>query len=302
MSSTDLRIAACVIVKNEGDAILEWGLYHHLIGFDSLLIFDDASTDHTLAEIEKLRKYCHVVVEPFEKELGNDQVRVYRRTCHLYRDDYDWIAFIDADEFIFSPHSGHDNPNQSGNFKEFLAAHSGAAAVALPWLIFGSSGHKNKPCDLVLSSYTSRAQFNQFAPQKHVKSLIRPEKLVRCSNPHAFEVDGITIGPNGKEIVWQRPGILKDYDQYQSWRINHYFTKSEQNWAERIARGQLGGEKSKRTLEDFRRYDRNDVEDLSALPYAESVRSLINEKSNTATSDSASQAPGMKSTQPDDAA
>ena len=244
---------------------MEWGLYHHLIGFDSLIIFDDASTDHMLSEIDKLAQHCHVVAAPFEKDLGNDQTQTYRRVCQTYQNDYDWIAFIDADEFIFSPHSG--------DIKSFLAGHPTAACIALPWLFFGSSGHQDKPSDLVLSSYTHRADF-KFPPQTHVKSLVRPEKLITCLNPHAFEVDGITIGPDGNEVSWaDTPGLTREFDQYQGWRINHYFTKSQQNWNARLARGQLGN--WKRTPEQFKNYDRNEVTDESALPYAAKIKSII---------------------------
>jgi len=78
------------------------------------------------------------------------------------------------------------------------------SAVVLPWLFFGSSGHVDKPNELVLKAYTHRVEFDNFPPNTHVKSIVRPNKVKRCRNPHAFEVEGLTMGANGDEVNWQQ--------------------------------------------------------------------------------------------------
>lgn len=264
-----MKLAACVIVKNEGDGILEWGLYHHLIGFETLIIIDDGSTDHTPREIAKLARFCDVRGHKYNRLLGDTQPRAYHRVCSRYQSEFDWIAFIDADEFIFSPHEDH--------IHQLLQRHHQAAAIGLPWLFFGSSGHETKPNDLVLNSYTKRAQFNKFSPQLHVKTLVRPDKVMRCINPHAFEVEGDYVGPDGQVLQWaQKRGIMDKYSDYSSWRVNHYFTKSRENWVQRMVRGQLGAN-TQRTPKDFTTYDKNDVADESALTLAAKVRELIDQ-------------------------
>jgi glycosyltransferase involved in cell wall biosynthesis len=263
-----MKLAVCVIVKNEGDGILEWGLYHRLIGFDALIIVDDHSADDTVAEVQKLSQAMEVHRHTYRRLLGDTQNSVYYRVCRNYFQSFDWIAFIDADEFIFSPHAT--------DIRSLLSQQSEqVAAIGLPWVFFGSSCHETKPDSLVLDAYSHRAAFDKFDPHRHVKSIVRPAKVKRCINPHAFEVDGMTVGPDGKELVWaQKSGILVDYADYSSWRINHYFTKSRQNWTERLVRGQLGSN-TKRTPEQFKTYDRNEVKDDSAAPAAERVRAQI---------------------------
>lgn len=265
-----MKLAACVIVKNEGDGILEWGLYHHLIGFETLIIVDDSSTDHTSDEIAKLARFCDVRLQKYNRLLGDTQHETYYRVCSKHQGEFDWIAFIDADEFIFSPHDQHIHP--------FLQQHQHASAIGLPWLFFGSSGHQTKPNDLVLSAYTKRAHFHKFSPHLHVKMIVRPGKVMRCINPHAFEVDGDCVGPDGQVLQWaQKRGIMDKYGDYSSWRVNHYFTKSQENWAQRLVRGQLGGANTPRTSKDFGAYDKNDVLDESAVALADKVKELINQ-------------------------
>ena len=266
-SPSKLRLAVCVIVKNEGDGILEWGLYHHLIGFDALIIVDDQSTDHTQEEVDRLSKVTTVHRHKYRRWFGGRQVDAYQRICKKYRRRYDWIAFIDADEFIFSA--------KGSNIRDLLHTDTQVSAVVLPWLFFGSSGHVEKPNELVLKAYTHRGEFDNFPPNKHVKSIVRPNKVKRCQNPHAFEVEGLTVDANGVEVTWQkRKGLLTEYADYADWRINHYFTKSQQNWAERLKRGQLGA-RTQRTAKQFETYDKNTVSDPSAFELADKVRALM---------------------------
>lgn len=266
-----LRIAACVIVKNEADGILEWSAYHHLLGFDAIILVDDQSSDKTIAQARKLEQHCEIIVLPYQRGLGDTQMSTYQRICRTYRSEFDWIAFIDADEFIFCPGQTSIRP--------WLAAQTGAAIV-LPWLFFGSSSHVEKPSGLVLEAYTHRAEFDKFPPQKHVKTIVRPGNVTRCLNPHSFEVKGDTLSPDGTPVGWsQTVGILENYDNYQSWRLNHYFTKSQENWNIRLSRGQLGPH-TKRTPRQFADYDRNEVKDDSASQMAKAVAALIAEITN----------------------
>lgn len=265
-----MKLAACVIVKNEGDGILEWGLYHHLIGFETLIIVDDESTDHTAEEIARLSLFCDVKQHRYDRSLGDTQSRTYHRLCSKYQNEFDWIAFIDADEFIFSPHEDH--------IHRFLQQHHRAAAIGLPWLFFGSSGHETKPTDLVLNAYTKRAQFDKFSPHRHVKMIVRPSQVTQCLNPHAFELQGDCVGPDGEILQWaEKRGIMDKYNDYSSWRINHYFTKSRENWAQRLIRGQLGGTNTLRTQNDFTAYNKNDVIDDSATALAAKVKARIHQ-------------------------
>lgn len=262
-----MRLAVCVIVKNEGESILEWGLYHHLIGFDALIIVDDQSTDHTPEQLDRLSTVMTVHRHKYRRWLGDRQATAYSRVCRKYRRRYDWIAFIDADEFIFSA--------QGSNIRDLLRRGEDVSAVVLPWLFFGSSGHVEKPTDLVLKAYTNRVAFEGFAPNRHVKSIVRPTKVKRCDNPHAFVVEGLTVDPHGTAVTWQKNrGILADYADYADWRINHYFTKSKQHWADRLVRGQLGAQ-TKRTPKQFDTYDKNEVHDPSAMTLADRVQALM---------------------------
>lgn len=259
-----MSIAVCVIVKNEADSILEWGVYHHLIGFDALIVFDDSSTDETVNKVNQIQQLCEVIQRPYSRA-GNSQMTQYNRVCQEFGERFDWIAFIDADEFIYSP------KNQS--IKEMLEQNSQASAVVLPWLCYGSSGHIEKPNGLVLESYLHHSKYD-FSPNKHVKSIVRPSKVERCYNPHSFILKGETVLPKGERVNWSDTlGITGSTNDYSDWRVNHYFTKSKSHWQERMARGQLSH--LVRTENQFERNDKNDIRDESVLAITGEVARLL---------------------------
>jgi glycosyltransferase involved in cell wall biosynthesis len=262
-----MKTAICVIVKNEAELISEWIIHHSLIGFQSFIIIDDNSVDRTTDIALSLKSHIDIRVRQYYQHGEGLQKNEYLHICRLYADEFDWIAFIDADEFITL--GDHDS------IDSLLNDRKDSDAIAIPWLMYGSSGHVTKPQGLILESYLYRSEYS-FGPNRHVKSIVRPEKVFDCYNPHAFEVQGKYSLPDGYPAIWTDniKGLLAQVACYDSVKINHYFTRSLSHWQERLESGQLdSGEK--RTLDDFAKYDRNEVFDDSALPYAIAVRAFL---------------------------
>jgi glycosyltransferase involved in cell wall biosynthesis len=261
-----MNSAICVIVKNEAELISEWITHHSLIGFKSFIIIDDNSVDRTVDIALSLKSHIDIRVMKYTQDGKGLQKNEYLDICRAHADEFDWIAFIDADEFI----TLGDYDSIDGLLKD----RKDSDAIAIPWLMYGSSGHISKPEGLILESYQYRSEYS-FGPNRHVKSIVRPEKVLDCYNPHSFEVQGNYSLPDGSPVIWTEniKGLLAQAACYDTVRINHYFTRSLSHWHDRLNRGQLGT--TKRTLDDFAKYDRNEVFDDSALPYAIAVRAFL---------------------------
>jgi hypothetical protein len=105
----------------------------------------------------------------------------------------------------------------------------------------------------------------------------------RVLNPHALDLDGATVHSDGTEVLWERPGIVAaGTASHAGWRVHHYFLRSAEHWQRRLARGQLGAEA--RHAEQFCIYDRNEVEDRSALPHAVRVQGFLAQRAADAAS------------------
>ena len=94
------RVALCAIVKNEARDIAEWLAYHTLLGFDTIIVFDNGSTDGTDAILEQAGKTLPVQVRPWPRRDPRYQTAAYEEACRELAGQFDWVAFFDADEFL----------------------------------------------------------------------------------------------------------------------------------------------------------------------------------------------------------
>jgi Glycosyl transferase family 2 len=259
-----MKTAICVVVKNEAANILEWIAFHHLIGFDTIFAFDDHSGDGTKQRIRDAGAVLDVRLSDWDQAGKSRQPLIYERLCRRHSREFDWIAFVDADEFIV--------PEQDDSIATLLSRHPATSALAIPWLMFGSSGHVAKPSGLTIEAFQRRSA-TEFEPNRQVKSIVRPLRIIRGINPHFFDMEGDYHLPDGSPAQWTVPGILDVMPDSLTWRIHHYFTRSRAHWQDRLQRGQLDA--PTRTEAEFDAYDRNDVFDPCAARFGGSVRLIV---------------------------
>ncbi|OYV62493.1 MAG: hypothetical protein B7Z71_01005 [Acidocella sp. 21-58-7] len=259
------KIACVAVVKDEAHHIAEWIAYQFAVGFDSVILFDNGSTDATAAIALKFAAK-HDIRVLNSRYTGEDyQKSTYRDALQRFGAEFTWMAFFDADEFlVFTP------PN---SLRACLATHTKTAAIAVNWAIFGSSGQRERPDGLTIATYTHRGE-PAFGPNKHVKSIVRPEYVQGILNGHSFQVNGPYRNLSGEEISWDSPGIIADLPDYQTGKLHHYFTRSWADWQAKIQRGYPD---LQRNLSDFDIYDRNEIADGSAWTLAPMVQRLIDE-------------------------
>lgn len=266
--------AICMIVRNERRDIAEWIAYHGLLGFDAQIIFDHCSDDGTGVILAQAARCYDIRIHNWTDHSKQSQVHAYDAALAAYGREFDWICFLDSDEFLVLPDEQRVN--------QFLAAHDDYAGIALPWAIYGAGGHDDYPPGLVIESFQHRAA-SDFFPARHVKSLVRPVLARRCLNPHCFDLAGGRAGsyclPGGAPAQWLPapehggilPGFLAFPPDYGGARVNHYFTRSRAHWLAKLRRG-YPSDVAVRRMEEFADYDRNEVHDPVLLPWAGAVR------------------------------
>ena len=126
-----MKIAACLIVKNEARDIAEWIAYHALAGIDAFLVYDNASSDGTAAALQAAAGLYDVRVTPWRTPSGLGQVEAYSHAARTNRREFDWIVVIDSDEFIVV--------HQPDTLRT-LCGNTNAAAVGINWA--NPAGHR----------------------------------------------------------------------------------------------------------------------------------------------------------------
>lgn len=91
------QLAICAIFKNESRYIQEWIEYHNMIGVEHFYLYDNDSTD----DISILQKYLDDGSLTLNRVSSQaKQMPAYNHFLQTYRDEVEWVAIIDLDEFI----------------------------------------------------------------------------------------------------------------------------------------------------------------------------------------------------------
>ena len=181
------------------------------------------------------------------------------------------MAFIDMDEYLMP--AMPFKPLYKVVDEVVYAAGGGAAGVGVNWALYGTSGFTKKPQGLITENYTHRAD-NEYYLNVHIKCICNPRLVTNYISPHypLYIRGGYTVKEAyGTRIIgWGANKII-----YKNLRINHYYTKSVEEYAAKRARG-LGDRAGVYNDEHFEKYDRNDVYDFNMKPYIEELKNRVN--------------------------
>ena len=227
-------------VKNEAKYIKEWLTHYHLLGVDRFIINLDRCTDDTHKKILDLPFNVKMITHK-DKDCSGQcfQNSVYHKISRICTTE--WLILLDVDEFLLLPNH---------TLKEFLSLKrfSDVGAISICQNIFGSSGHTTSPNSLVVDSYTLRnpddIKIDNIYPLhqhpsdllKMTKPIFRNECLQSIKNAHDFKFSKPTVYEDGKIFArYKCRRTTKDIV------INHYFTKSLEDWEEKTGRPRISG-------------------------------------------------------------
>lgn len=232
----ELVIGVGLIVKDEAPYILEWIAHHMILGVDKFIIADNSSKDGTKEILARLSDAGIVKLIHFPGQTGHPpQMPAYSEILRN-SDGIDWMAFIDADEFIVT--------SPGINFKNVisdLSQNIKIGAIAINWSIYGSSNQIHKIPGLVVERFKHKA-LQTFPINKHYKSILRLSSLNKVlTNPHYFELKP------GQNYVHSNGVLMMDSTKYGKglseqviWdpmRLNHYMIKSKSEFNLRAIKG-----------------------------------------------------------------
>ncbi|MBE9604755.1 glycosyltransferase family 2 protein [Acetobacteraceae bacterium H6797] len=259
-----MRLAVGAIVKNEAPYLLEWISWHRAIGVTHFFIADNDSIDETTEILRALQKARLVRRIAFPGRLHKiPQFDAYDHILQRAAGRFDWVALIDADEFIAPATDEDDLPATLAG----LPADVGA--VALNWAIFGSSGLRAASGEPVFQRFLHRAtqdidESRMAYGNRLYKSIIRTAAYGGgILNPHHPRIaKGFRYARmSGADLPLREPGISADVD-WRGFRLNHYMIKS---WAEFVLKKQGRGRADQphrtRSFDYFYRHDFNDEQD-----------------------------------------
>ena len=222
------QLAICSIFKNEGRYIQEWIEYHKLIGVDHFYLYDNDSTD----DITVLQQYINSGILTLNHISGTSmQMTAYNHFLQTYKDEVDWCAIIDLDEFIV-PMEKATLPEQMnaiiGRASKKFSILDGfninmIAGIQLSWVYYGTSFHIDPPEGLVLENYLNRIAIED--NDNWCKCIYYLDNIKQITNPH------FTLLPAGKIFIDENGDYVPVCARHLTTkakycRVNHYTTRS----------------------------------------------------------------------------
>jgi hypothetical protein len=209
------RFAVCAIFKNETRYLREWIEFHRLVGVAKFFLYDNSDDGVHADWHEVLDPYVDAgVVQVTHWPGPSAQLSAYHHALTSWGRTVRWMAFLDIDEFLFSP--------DEYLVPEVLHGYPGVGAVGVCWAVYGTSGVKVQR-GLVTETYQWRSI--DVGLSRHVKSIVRTARAVDVMprDPHHFAVDGQSVDTLSRPLA----GPFAVSPTYQHLRINHYVSKSE---------------------------------------------------------------------------
>jgi glycosyl transferase family 92 len=187
------------------------------MGAERFFLYDNESTDDHEAVLRPYVAEGVAVVHRWPEHPG--QQTAYDHCLSEHGRESRWIAFIDIDEFLFSP--------VRPDLPELLREFEPWAAIGVNRATYGTSGLKEKPDGLVIESYLMK-----WPGAASIKSIVDPGRTVRSLNPHAFAYreGDFAVDEHGRRI----DGWFTDEFTLERLRVNHYYTRSEAEFRHKL--------------------------------------------------------------------
>lgn len=124
-----MKTAICVLAKDEDPYIEEWLDYHFKLGIDDIFLIQHDGWRY------KGKQYAGLHLSSVEHDVR--QEAALNDCLHEIGDGFDWILFIDVDEFVCLKNGDND-------IKTFLSRYEDYSGVCFNWRFFGDSRSSGK--------------------------------------------------------------------------------------------------------------------------------------------------------------
>tara|TARA_R110002060_G_scaffold41587_3_gene53122 strand:- start:1581 stop:2450 length:870 start_codon:yes stop_codon:yes gene_type:complete len=232
-------LAMCIRCRDDLECLKENIEYHTLIGVEHFFIYDHESA---IPLKSALADYDNVTVECVSK--WEELIACYNKCWSENKNNFQWIAFIDTDEFIVMKDGNTD-------LKEFLKPYEKYGGLAIWWRCFSSSGHKKKQKS-VIHDYTRASRFGGVS----VKSIVNTKFTlgVGCQHHHRYKPGYFAVFQDFSRVKMHPPSAMfpgpeglgepaaalvpeseRTLDNHKI-QLNHYIVRSREDFELKRAR------------------------------------------------------------------
>lgn len=225
-----IKSAICAIARNEEDYLQEWITYHLNLGFDHIFLYDnnDLNNDSTIYLCAGQSWERLVTIIDYRGKTAA-QLTAYNECYTNARNDFDWIAFIDVDEFItFGTNCPYHNINPYlKNIQKF-------DILFINWMYYGDNEKVYQEKEAVITRFPLPIPYCK--ENEHIKSIIKTTANIKfIKNPHCPDGE-MQICDDCQHPILQNEPFKQP--SFQNLYIRHYGTKTIEEFIKhKILRG-----------------------------------------------------------------
>jgi hypothetical protein len=218
-------MVSCALVcftKKDENYLDEYIAYYLKLGFSTIFFYDNNSNRYLLK-----RKENHQVKVVWMPGMGR-QAYAYNHFLKTFKHSFDYVAFFDSDEFLVL--------KKHGSIGDFCLDRISSGAIGINWYMFGNNGHQTYQNDLVVRRFTKR--------DRSMHPLVKT--IAKCSDIREMSIHNPKTLFRGSFLNC-RGQTIQDHCNYD-WddslaQLNHYCTKSTEEYRWKIDRGRAIGKK-----------------------------------------------------------
>ena len=255
------ELAIGALFKNEANSILEWVAHYIYHGVQHFYLINDGSTDNS---VELIQLYIDIgIITLFNADfpyfLGRQRAMYNHYILpHVNAKEMQWLMISDMDEYVWS--------QENRDLKIVFRQCRHLAQIQYNHTLFGSNGHIIQPIDGLVKNFTMRSQQLPTTTITNYKYTVNSDYKFTSLNIHHANSEDPEYMKERFFLHLREPYFL----------MNHYSCQSLNFWNEiKCTRGD-GDHYLVRDIDQFRKYDINEVEDLELLEQNKHIPSMEN--------------------------
>lgn len=250
------------IAKKESDYIEEFVKYHLALGFKFIYLYDNEDIPTYEKLLEKYKEQIKVIHLPFNNYIKPVQYIALDNFIknYLFDSNITHVAHIDIDEFIVL--------KEHTNICDFILKYivENCQGIGMNWRFFGSSGKTEKTNEPVTMRFTMCEKIGN----PHIKTLFKKNNFIQYNTCHDIKLSDGYIKSTQNVIIKGPFNYDIDYSVIQ---LNHYKCKTleEFRYIRTRQRADIIGNCNENVDENFKLYNINEIEDLTAKKFYQTI-------------------------------
>lgn len=222
------KVSVVACFKNEGENLKEWIEYNLLIGFDHFYLYNNNSTDNFRKVLKPYIDKGIVTLIDFPKTPV--QPFCYEDCLKNYKDETEWLALIDIDEFYV--------PLIETNIKDWIKKWQRYPVLLVYWRMFGTNGQlKSDPSKLMVEQYTT-SWAKMYGCGKCMLNTYYDYNIYIAMHHNSVARKGfLRIPPINQYGHFVYGGVNRSSNKELDIQMNHYWSKS---WADYVKKQNRG--------------------------------------------------------------